>query len=216
MPTRESPASLGIRRSRLLRSRLADQLGDRRREADLSLRELSRAVGVSLETLIRLERGDPRSMTIDLSARVAAVLGVELAASVFPIGSPLRDRAHIALLERFRRRLPHSAMWRTEVPVPITGDLRSADAIATIAHVEYLIEAETHLRDFQALERRIAGKARDLGVDRVTLLLADTRHHRTLLRTTAALHERFPVDMRAWFRAATEGHDPAGDAIVIL
>lgn len=216
MTARDSAAARGERLSRLLRHRTAEALGTARRVANLSIREVARRVDVSLETMIRLERGDPATMTIDLVARVAEVLGLELAASLYPHGDPIRDRAQLALLERFRRRLPAVAKWRTEVLVPIAGDLRSGDAMVTVPACAILVEAETHLGDFQALERRIGAKARDLGADRVVLLLADTRHNRTMLNTIPAIRERFPIDMRTWFRAIAQGEDPGGDAVVIL
>ena len=43
------------------------------------------------------------------------------------------------------------------------------------------VEAETRLRDLQALQRRLALKRRDGGVDRVILLVADTRSNRAIL-----------------------------------
>jgi transcriptional regulator with XRE-family HTH domain len=200
----------------MLRHRIAADLSMQRRSANLSMRELARRVGVSLETMIRLERGEPATATIDLVARVSQVLGLELAASLYPQGDPIRDRGHLALLERFRTRLPAGVRCRTEVPIPLVGDLRSGDSIVESGALTFLIEAETHLGDFQAVERRIGAKARDLGVDRTVLLLADTRHNRTLVSAIPAIRERFPVDMRAWFRAVAKGQDPGGDALVIL
>ena len=70
-------------------------------------------------------------MTIDLVARVAEVLGLELAVSLHPNGDPVRDRGHLALLARLRARIPNAPGWRVEVPVPIVGDLRSGDAMVT-------------------------------------------------------------------------------------
>ncbi|HUG30825.1 MAG TPA: hypothetical protein VMQ65_09980 [Candidatus Limnocylindria bacterium] len=81
---------------------------------------------------------------------------------------------------------------------------------------DYLVEAETHLGDFQALGRSVAGKARDIGADGIVLLLADARHHRGLVRDLSALKERFAVDARTWFRAVATERDPGGDALVIL
>jgi hypothetical protein len=170
--------------------------------------------------LIRLERGDSASMTIDLVTRVGVVLGLDLAASLYQSGDPIRDRAHLGLLERFRRRLPAGAKWRTEVPIPIAGDLRSGDGVVTVGtgagRMAHLVEAETHLGDFQAVERKLGAKARDLGVDRAVLLLADTRHNRMLVNTIPAIRERFPIDTRGWFRALAKEEDPGGDALVIL
>ena len=127
-------------------------------DPDLSIREVARRVGVSPETIMRLERGGERTLTIDLIARLAPVVGLELAAQLHANGDPVRDRAHLALLERLRTRLPSGARWRAEVPVPIAGDLRSGDAVIAVAGGDVLVEAETHLADIQAIERKIAAK----------------------------------------------------------
>jgi transcriptional regulator with XRE-family HTH domain len=216
MVTRESAASRGARRSRTLRIKIADELATTRRSLGMSLREAARRLGVSHDRLVRAEHGEEGSLTIDMAARYAAVLGLSLAASLYPDGDAVRDRGHLALLERFRQRLPPGVGWRTEVPIPIAGDLRSGDGVVTSGAMEFLVEAETHLGDFQLVERRIGAKARDLGAKRVVLLLADTRHIRALVRTIPAIRERFPVDMRTWFRAIATGADPGGDALVIL
>ena len=216
MATRESLTARGARRSRLLRQRTSDELGATRRALGISLREAARKVDTSVDRLARAERGDVGTMTIDLAARYAAVLGLALSVSLDPDGDPIRDRGHLALLARFRQRLPAAVAWRTEVPVPISGDQRSGDAVVSRDGTDCLVEAETHLGDFQALERRIGAKARDLGADRIVLLLADTRHNRAMLNTVSAIRERFPIEARTWFRAIGRGEDPGGDALVIL
>lgn len=216
MATRESHAARGARRSRMLRLRTAEELGARRRASGVSLRAVAGTLGVSVDRLVRLERGDPASLTIDLGARYASVLGLELAVTLHPAGAPIRDQGHVALLDRFRRRMPPGVRWRTEVPIPIIGDPRSADGVVYIPGVDCLVEAETHLGDFQALERRLAGKARDLGAHRTVLLLADTRHNRRLVRDIAAIRDRFPVGAGTWFQAVAAGRDPGADALVIL
>jgi hypothetical protein len=155
-------------------------------------------------------------MTIHLVARVGPVLGLELAASLHPDGDPVRDRAHLALLERLRSRLPPGAGWRTEVPVPVAGDLRSGDALVAVHDGDVLVEAETYLGDIQAVERKIAAKTRDLGADRAALLVADTRHNRAVIRDHPELARRFPVGTRAFVAALCAGRLPAGDALVIL
>jgi hypothetical protein len=171
---------------------------------------------MSPETIIRLERGDPTMMTIDLVARVAPIVGLEVATSLHPNGDPVRDRAHLGLIARMRQRLPTTAKWQTEVPMPITGDLRSGDAVLGCTSGDVLIEAETHLTDFQALERKIGAKARDLGAVRVVLLVADTRHNRQVIRDHPELVERFPIGTRACLAALRDGRDPGGDCLVIL
>jgi transcriptional regulator with XRE-family HTH domain len=200
----------------MLRFRTGEELGVTRRARGVSLRAIGRQLGVSVDRLVRAEQGDPATLTIDLAARYAAVLGLQIAVSLHPDGDIVRDQPQLALLDRFRRRLPAGVRWRTEAPIPITGDQRSGDAIVGLGQIDILVEAETHLGDFQAVERRIATKSRDLGVDRVVLLLADTRHNRELVNTLPAIRERFPVEMRAWFRAIGLGEVPGGDALVIL
>jgi transcriptional regulator with XRE-family HTH domain len=216
MPGRDSEHARGVRRSRILRLRLGEELRISRRGAGLSIREVARRVGVSPQTIIALERGDPGTMTIDLVARVAAVVGLDLAASLYPNGDPVRDRAQLALLARLRARLPEVTPWRTEVPVPIAGDLRSGDAVLGLPEADVLIEAETHLDDVQAVLRRAAAKARDLGARRLVLLVADTKHNRRVTTDHPELRERFPVGTRACLAALRAGQDPGGDALAIL
>lgn len=100
--------------------------------------------------------------------------------------------------------------------MPIEGDRRSADAMIGVEGLEVLVEAETHIDDIQALERGIAAKQRDLGVARVILLVADTRHNRAIIEGVPELRRRFPIGTRACLFALTQGRDPGGDALVIL
>jgi hypothetical protein len=106
--------------------------------------------------------------------------------------------------------------WRTEVPVPLTGDRRSADAVITGVGFEILVEAETHLDDIQAFERAIAAKARDMGLERAMLLVADTRHNRGVVETTDELRRRFPIGTRRCLAALARSRDPGGDALAML
>lgn len=216
MPIRESAAQRGARRGRALRARTSQGLIDARRASGLSLREVGRRVGVGHDLVARAERGHPTALTIDTVARIAAVLGLQLSVSLHPDGEPVRDKGHLALLGRLRSRLAAVLRWRTEVPMPIEGDRRSADALIEGATFEIIVEAETHLDDIQALERGIAGKQRDLGVARVILLVADTRHNRAVIARLPELLRRFPVGTRACLAALAAGRDPGGDALVIL
>lgn len=111
----ESVATVGARRSALLRQRLANELVNARINCGVSLREVARRVGISVDRLKRAERGDPGVLTIDLAARIAPVVGLQLAASLHPNGDPVRDRGHLAFLQRFKARLHPGLGWRTEV-----------------------------------------------------------------------------------------------------
>lgn len=216
MPVYERAVDRGARRGRYLEQRTARELLDARRAAGISQRELGRQARVSHNKIRRAERGEPGYLTIELAARLGAILGLQLSTSLHPDGTPIRDAAHATLLARFRARLSNRVRWRTEVPIPIPGDRRSADGVVTGPTFEAIVEAETRIDDIQELERRIRAKQRDLGVPRLILLVADTHHNRTVLREVPALREGFPVSTRGCLLALARGHDPGGDAIVIL
>jgi len=204
----------------MLRAKVARELADARRGSGLSMQSVARAVGVSVDTVRRLERGEPGACTFGLIARVAEAVGLQLAASLHPNGDPVRDQGHLALLNRLRARLGPAARLRTEVPVPIAGDLRSGDAVLMVRSEKgsagVLLEAETHLDDIQLVERRASAKQRDLAAARLVLVVADTRHNRKVIERHPELRERFPIPARPCLAALSRGNDPGGDALVLL
>lgn len=198
------------------RQRAGEELRRARLAAGLSQRVLGNVVGLSHSAVGRLERGELQRVTVDRIAMVAAALGLDLRIGLFPSGSPVRDAAHLALIERLRQRVGSGLRWRAEVPVPLPGDLRSADVVIDGPSVDEMVEAETRLDDVQALERRVRLKQRDLAIRRVILLVADTRHNRAVLAAHPELAVRFPISTRACLAALRDGRDPGGDAIVLL
>jgi hypothetical protein len=100
--------------------------------------------------------------------------------------------------------------------MPIAGDLRSADGLINGAFGTALVEAETRVTDFQAVERKSALKARDLGADRSILLVADTRINRRSLDLHPELRERYPVPTRRCLAMLSRGKDPGGDCLIML
>jgi hypothetical protein len=142
---------------------------------------------------------------------------MELSARAYPAGPALRDAAHLALLERLRKWIGAAFTWRTEVPLGPPGDQRAWDAVLTGIGVRIAVEAETRLRDLQALLRRLELKRRDGQVDRLVLLVADTRANRAFLRVASGLLvQSFPVPHAVALAALSDGRDPGGDAIVLL
>jgi transcriptional regulator with XRE-family HTH domain len=184
----------------------------------LSYAAIARAVGLSRPYVGRICRGLVPDVTLVRLAEIATVVGLDLATRAYPGGPPLRDRAHVALLERFRTRLARSLRWKTEVPViPIagSGDRRAWDATVGAAGWIAGVEAETHVTDLQALERRIALKRRDGEVDVVLVLLSDTRHHRLLVDSVVGA-TGFKTPARGALRALGRGERPPGDAVIRL
>ena|SRR5688500_15750776 len=78
------------------------------------------------------------------------------------------------------------------------------------------VEGETNLHDLQALERDINAKRRDARLERVVLLIRDSKRNRDVLRAADALRRSFPLDTRAVMAALARGRDPGADGIVLL
>lgn len=200
--------------------RVADDARLARIAAGLSQAEIGRAIGTSHARVGRFERGEVANPTVDFLGAYCAVVGLDLTIRAYPAGDPIRDRAQLALLERFRGRLHPSLRWRTEVPLPIEGDLRAWDAEVSGAQPERWkarVEAETKIADGQALERRLSLKLRDDPGGHLILLVSDTRANRAALRSIGVgLRELLPLETRQILSALAAGRDPGGSGIVIL
>lgn len=208
---------MGADRSRRIVAELTTELRRARVDRGLSQAEVGRAVGLDGSQVCRIERGLSPDVSIAVICRLLAVVSLELSARAYPAGEPIRDGAHVALLGRFRARLHRSLRWRTEVPIPIPGDLRAWDGQVSGADWRIGVEAETRPTDLQALQRRLALKVRDGGVDGLILLLTNTRHNRDFLRAHGGeLDERFPVPGRRALELLGAGLLPGGNAIVLL
>lgn len=217
MATRQRPVDVGAARGRALVAHLARELREARLDRGLSQDAVAAAAGLSGARLSRIERGLVATLSIDQASRLLAVVGLELSARAYPSGSPTRDAAHVALLGRLRGRLHGSLRWRTEVPLPIPGDLRAWDAVIEGDGWWVGVEAETRPRDAQALLRRVALKARDGEADLVLLVLTDSRHNRDFVRLHRDdLTARFQVAGRRSLELLAAGARPDGSAIVVL
>lgn len=221
MGGRERAVDIGAARARDTLARLAAEARTTRLAAGLSQRDLGEAIGLSRSQVSRIERGLSPELTIVVASRLFAVLGMNLSVRAYPAGDPIRDAAHAVLLERLHARCHRSFRWATEVPFPKPGDLRAWDATATATAtapvIRIGIEAETRIRDGQALDRRLALKKRDGGMDRMILLVASTRANHAALRAYGdILRNRFPVDGRRALELLGAGADPGGNALIVL
>lgn len=217
MASHEKPADRGARRARAIRIELGRAVHDARVDRGLSLADVGSAVGLSAASISRTERGLSPNVSIAAVAQLLEVVGLEFSGRAFPGSGPIRDAAHIRLLEAFRTRLHRSVRWATEVPLPTLGDQRGWDAMISMPTWRYGVEAETSPRDAQALDRRIQLKASDSSVDGVILLIPDTRAARMFLGA-AGLHLRaaFPVPGRRVLELLGAGVDPGGSSIVMV
>lgn len=222
MPTRETALRRGTERGRAILRDLSREAEAARIERGVSFAELGRALGLGGGQVARICRGQSPSLSIMRAAQLFAILGHDLSARTFPAGPPVRDAAQLRILYRLRARLGPNLRWRVEVPVvelssPGSVDHRAWDAAIDGGGVSIRVDAETHIGDLQAVQRRVALKQRDGAVSVVVLLLADTRHHRVLLRLGApGLVAQFPIGPRAALASLRSGRSPAGNAIVLL
>ena len=206
------------------RARAAGQLAeagaaihDARLEHNLALRDAAGAMGMSASEFSRVERGLVPRVPMSTLAQMGAVVGLEPRLRMFPAGRPLRDRAHVALLTAFRAQIAGNLGWATEVPLPIAADARAWDAVISGSGFRLGVEAETRLRDVQAVVRRVMLKKRDAGFERVLLVLRDSRWNREMVRAAGdALMGAFPLTAAAAQRRLAAGDDPGGDAVVLI
>jgi len=188
-----------------------------RRGSGLSIRTVASSVGMSESTFGRIERSELPEASVAQLAVACAAVGLRFAARAYPDGDPIRDAGQLQLLNRFRGQLPAAVGWRTEVHVPIPGDLRAWDGQCRFGSDVVGVEAETHLLDAQALDRRVGLKARDSDVAIVILVVADTgANRRRLADHREALRPNFPLDTRAVLASVRAGRPPSASGIVIL
>ena len=217
MGARERQVDVGAANAREILARLTSEARMARLQAGLGQDDVAAELGISRSQYSRIERGRSPELSLDTAARLMAVLGLKLAVRTYPAGDSIRDAAQFVLLERLHVRCHVSFRWRTEVPLPIPGDLRAWDATATSSVVRIGIETETRVRDGQALDRKLALKERDGGMDRIILLVADTRANREALSAYGeALQARFPVARSRALELLGAGADPGGNALIVL
>lgn len=178
---------------------MAAELG--RSQAYLSLLEANRVPGVGLQAVCEM----------------ASLLGLEASLAFHPAGIPLRDKGHEALIGRLTRLL--SAEWKItrEAPFPNPGDPRSWDLLLRRGHYLVGIEAETRIRDVQALVRRMRERARQGGADVIVIILSDSAHNRALVdQLRLALGDDFAASPRVLLRALRAGLPLRGSGVVVV
>lgn len=156
-----------------------------RRAAGLSQATVARRATLSQATVSRIERGTATASLDDLAA-VAGIVGLDLAAQLYPGGSPVRDVAHVRIMGRLRALLPDRFRLASEVPIPIPGDKRAVDAVLVDPALRVGFELESRLLDAQALVRRVMLKKRDAHLACMVLVLPDTPTNRAAVASGKA------------------------------
>lgn len=216
MPVRERAIDEGTRRGRAINRMIGAEVLSARRMAGVSQDKLGTAAGLSGSEVGRIERGEAPWLTVVQASRLLKAVGLDLSAKAYPGGPPIRDAGHLRLLADFEARLPPELRCIREWPIPNDRDKRAIDILVGGLPLRTGVEGETNLHDLQALERDINGKRRDARLDRMVLLVRDSRRNRDILRTSDVLRRSFPLDTRGVMAALGRGRDPGADGIVVL
>lgn len=204
-------------RGRDLRVNLGAEIRRARLAAGLRLADVGRAIGRSGSWVSRAERGLVRGIGLEELTVVGAAVGVRVWAAAYAGERAIADAPQLALLRRFRARVGEMWQWKFEVVVPIAGDRRAADAVLYGATVRILVEAFTRLADAQAQLRSVQAKARDLGIERVVIVIAATNANRRALgMANDAVAANFPLGTRKVLAALAAGRDPGANGIVVI
>jgi transcriptional regulator with XRE-family HTH domain len=213
---RERLATIGAMRGLRLAREFGEELRMARMAGGLTQHALGRACGVSKSTVSRIERAQPPLPDFVLAATLARLAGLDLSIRCFPAPGRLRDQPQLALVGRFVPRLATAVARRMEAPVG-PGDLRAWDLLLQVGGETIGVAAETRIRDLQALLRREHRKQEDGRVDRLLLLVAETRHNRLLLAEHASLLAvEFPLRTRAVLGRLSEGRPLGANGLVVM
>ncbi len=217
MPVRRDPVKEARRRGQWQVGELIRDLRAARLAAGLSQRRVARALGISHQLVSQWERGTGMPDPVRAVMWGGAV-GLDVTLRSFPGGSPLRDAGQLRVLARARDRIGGRWSWRTEEPVSQDPrDRRAVDAV--IRHNGHSIGLEiiTRLTDAQAQVRAALLKQHAAGLDRMLLVLADSRHNRAAVAAARpTLTPAFPLQPRPTLRALQEGRLPASNGLLFV
>ena len=207
----------GHRLARRLQAQLGEEIRIARTNAGLGQRDAAEAAGMSHAQFGRIERAALSTLSLGQACRAGFAVGLRYTGRLYVEGDPVRDAAQLRLLERFVALLPALARVDREAPFAIPGDKRAWDALVTLDGRRAGCEAETHLRDVQALERRMALKLRDGAADILILIVADTVHNRRVRdEHRHALRELLPLDGVQVRRSLRDARLPPASALILV
>jgi len=217
MANRTSPIREAGRLAAWLLKELGRELRVARILAGFTQAQVARQLGKSTSYVSRVENGLVTSLSVADLTRHASIVGLKLYARLFPAGRRVMDGPQLTLLRRFRTRLADAWKVELEVPMPIAGDLRAADALISIPDCGCMVEVITRLADFQAQLRSAHHKQRDLRADfLIFVVLGSTTNRRVLHEAAAAIADAFPLGTKAALEKLSNGENPGADALIVL
>jgi len=218
VPSRPIRVDDASRRARRQLDDLVRDLRAARKAAGLSQIALARELGDSRQLITAWERGIRTPDSIQLACW-GALVGLDVPIRAFPSGSPLRDAGQLRLIARARADIGDKAWtWRTEVPVADDPRDRRAFDVVLAGHAGRIgLEAITRLTDAQAQVRAAILKQETAGLERMVLVVAQTRHNRAAVADAApTILGAFPAAPREVMRALRDGDLPTANGIVLI
>lgn len=217
MPIRISRLDEALAIAARLREELGREVRGARQAAGTSQEAAAAVVGMSHSQFGRIERAEIDALTVAQLSRACSAVGLRFVGRAVPHAGPAIDGGQLALLNRFRALLPTGTPLETEIPFPIAGDRRAWDGLLRLQRSLVAVEAETRIRDVQALDRRCRLKLRDGSVDILILAVSDTAWNRRLLEAHRdSLRSTFPLDGRQIRPEIRLGRAPEANGIVVL
>lgn len=217
MANRTNPIHDATRLATWVHLQVCRELRVARIVAGMTQHQVGIGIHRSASWVSRLEAGKVKSVSVVELARAAAAVGLKLHVTTFPAGRRPLDAPQLALLASFNERLHPSWRRRMEVPMPIRGDHRAVDQVIRNESISCAVEAYTRLADGERQVRSARTKQRDVGADRLILLVKGSRANRRMLHELGPLiHDEFPVGTRGAMTALEAGRDPGGDCLVLL
>jgi transcriptional regulator with XRE-family HTH domain len=216
MPARLSAVRDAPRLALHIRLAIGAEFRQARLALGASQQQIGAAVHVSRNRISRVELGKATDLTVDHLVRHAAAVGLKPSVKLYPIGGGIRDIAQARYIEKFVARVRQHWRVTLDAPIPIVGDLRAVDivlmGVCTIA-----VEVVTRLTDLQAMLRAAQLKQRDMGAQRLVIVVAGTRANRKILADMRAmLGPTFDLDTQRVMSRLEHGEDPGRDAIVVI
>lgn len=142
--------------SRLLKRqsiRIAEEIRALRRDAGVSLRELSAVTGIHPSHIARIEAGTSNA-SVEALAAIGIALGAELSIKYFAGSGPrLIDRFQLAMVDSFVRTL--DSRWSVRLEVPVTKPARGVIDMVLLDRTEPLVVAGEFQSEFRRVEQQI-------------------------------------------------------------
>ena len=219
MPAAERLFDAGTRRAERALRELSEEFREARLRLGLSQREVAQAARIHRTSYTRIEAAKLPSLSLTVAARIAAVLGLELAVRAFPGGRSVRDVGQAQRLLKLIECIGPPLKYRTDVPLPAAAgrfEQRAWDLVIYGHGARTATEFEARLYDTQAQVRRFLLKRRDDPVDTLLIVVSDTKANRRVLDEFADLLVDFPrLRTQAVLDLLRQGQHPPSGLIVL-